>query len=238
MADVIPRISGIVRYQVYEGNRLDPAIADSWGSEGVHWRVYDWNYVNQYLQKGMKSNCKYFELHWSTISPFDNLFNEHMLDLISQFWIHYAKEGAPVRATMWYKGTHHILGIPTVWEYTIFLEYHESPAIELPAIVAIFVAIIGIGLVMKWLGFDAGSVNALAAAPFSGMVWVFILGTAFLVALSYYQQHAGFKAPVRPAVPKTPSITPTAPLEYVGTAERVAKGAVPAVSTTATRRRR
>ena len=219
---VVPRISGTVRYEVYEGNRLDPAISDSWGSEGTHWHVFDWGYVNQYLQKGLTSNCKYLELHVSVPSPFDNLMNENLLRAIAGSWDSICQEGAPVRATMWYKGTHHILGIPTLWQYVIFLEYHESPLIQIAVIVELLAMVFAVVIGMKMLGFDAGSVNKLVAAPFTGTTYVFIIGIGFLVALAYFQDRMKMKAPVRVTAPKLPQVAPT--YGPVGTVSRAATG--------------
>lgn len=226
MAD-IPQIPGIVSYATYD-HELDPAIAASWNAEGSHWRVWDWDFISRYLQvdsPGGNGNAKWFELHVDVPPPADNLMNETMLDHISDAW-DMLGEGAPVRATMWYKASR-IGPVPYMWHYVIFLEYHESPQIAIGALITLFVTILGIVVGLKMLGFNAGSVSQLVAAPFSGAVLVFMLGTAFLVALAYFQQQMSIRAPVRPTPPRIPQVAPTAPLEIAERTERVARGAVP-----------
>jgi len=44
------------------------------------------------------------------------------------------------------------------------------------------------------------------ASPFTGTTFVFVLGIGFLVALAYYQQHAGIKRPVTPIAPRIPQV--------------------------------
>jgi hypothetical protein len=224
---VVPRISGIVRYEVYEGTRLDPAIAVSWGAEGSHWRVWDWNYVNQRLQKGVSSNAKYLELHLSVPPPFDNMMNEHMLDMIAWSWSNIIREGAPVRATMWYKANRWgPLNTPVLWHYLIFLEYHESPMIPIAAVIELLAMVFAVVIGLKMLGFDAGSVNKLVSAPFTGTTFVFILGIGFLVALAYFQERVKIPASrqVRVTAPKMPQVAPSVPLEMASGATRVARG--------------
>jgi hypothetical protein len=96
----------------------------------------------------------------------------------------------------------------------------------MPIVVQILLAVASIIVGAKFLGYDSGSVNKLAkdvaSAPFSGTTWVFITGSLFLVALSYFQQHANFKSPVRPTPPRIPQPSASAPLDMTRGAEGVA----------------
>jgi hypothetical protein len=118
--------------------------------------------------------------------------------------------GRAIRATMWWKG-----GFP-LFEYTIFLEYDDGsgigsvtppediyqivspvgvapilpgviPVVTTGAIVALAVLIFGIIIGLKVMGFDSGSVTALAQSPFTGMTGVFVIGIAFILVLSWVQ---------------------------------------------------
>lgn len=193
------RIAHITRYATYD-TRLDPAIPVSWGAEGVHWRVWDWPTIDQYYQKGrtIPANHKYIELHLSVPSPADRLMTTFILDRIKDTWGIVVREGAPIRATLWWKGS-----IP-MFQYVLFLEYHESPLIPIAAVAELLALVLAIVIGLKFLGFDAGTTQGLVSAPFTGMMWVFILGIGFIVVLSWVQPRlvGVVRPPEVPGVPK------------------------------------
>jgi hypothetical protein len=130
MAVNVPHLNGRVRYTSYDGFRLDPDVMD-WGEEGSHWVIWDWGYINTYLQAGnntpIPSNFKYCEFRLDVPPPADNLMNEGLLNRIKELWGAMGR-GAPIRATMWYKASRKCLigmCVPTMWHYIIFLEYTD-----------------------------------------------------------------------------------------------------------------
>lgn len=206
-----PRIAHITRYATYD-TRLDPAIPVSWGAEGVHWRVWDWPTIDQYYQKGktIPANHKYIELHLSVPSPADRLMTTFILDRLRDTWGVVVREGAPIRATLWWKGSF------PLFRYVLFIEYHESPLIPI-AVVAEWVALVlAVVIGLKFLGFDAGTTQGLVQAPFTGMAWVFIIGIGFIAVLAWAMPRMGGEGVMPrvsatakpPSVPYMPQITP------------------------------
>lgn len=200
----------------------EPCVCAPDGWEEYHSYVWPefWNY---------EGHLSWAIYSWATLPPDDRLITEsNVRALIEYVFNNFFHEGAPVRMCFMNRADR-VAGIPVLWHYDLYLEWHSSPGFLAPAAVleaflSVALIVIGITIAMKMGGNGViDKVGDKIVVPaISGIALIFILGIGFVVALSYLAP--GVRATARP--PKVPG----AGLLPVG---EVSVGPVPA-----TRRRR
>lgn len=145
---------------------------------------------------------KWVEFSFEVVPPFDRLITaESIRGWIGATFIEQIREGGALRMCFANKATR-VAGVPVLWHYAIYLEYHESPNITVGAILEGFAAVvllaIGVTLTFKLLG--EGTLEKIGdeviKPAVQGIALIFILGIGFVVALSYLLP--GVEARARP----------------------------------------
>lgn len=165
--------------------------------EGYHfnrWPIYDQLYQQD-------TNYKWMEWTFSVLPPGDIVVNKTSMNFLAGDIFSRLAEGGPVQYACYYRANR-VAGVPWKWDYYFHLEYHESPAIQIAAILetvmVILALLVGLAITVKLIG--AGDIKDIVQAPFMGMAAVFILGIGFVVAMSWLEPR--FRAQM--SMPKVP----------------------------------
>lgn len=148
---------------------------------------------------------------------------------LEQVFFEYLHEGQPLRMCFMNKADR-VAGIPVWWNYQVYVEFHESPLIQITAVMGalgLVLAIVVAGAVTLRL-INSGVIEKIGGniivPSIVGLGMVFILGIGFIFVLANYMP--GLRATVQP--PEVPGMRRVTPVTEVSV------GAAP----TAARRRR
>lgn len=126
------------------------APANSW--EGYHfhrWGNVYWPYWNS------GQPWKWVEFSFWLPSPLDNFITGTFTRFFVEDVFTRVQEGGPVQAAIFYKA-HRVAGIPYKWDYFCHIEYHESPALPIVAIIggviAVLFAVLGVNIAINLIG--------------------------------------------------------------------------------------
>jgi len=142
------------------------------------------------------------EVNFKVVPPFDALVTSGNVRMILEnLFFDRIREGAPLRMCFMNRADR-TFGVPYLWHYNLYLEYHESPAIPVAIALEGFFALIALfGIIIATYALiNSGVIEKIGdniiVPAVTGIALVFILGIGFVVALSYFAP--GVRATARP----------------------------------------
>jgi len=169
------------------------------GWEEYHSYVWDefWNYSGRIV---------WMEMDFWAYPPYDKLITADTVQwVLENLFFEHIKEGAPLRMCFMNKAKR-VAGVPWEWDYKLYVEYHESPAV--PVAIALegffgLLALLGIIIVAYQLirsGVIEKIGNSIITPAITGTALMFILGIGFIFVLANYMP--GIRATAKP--PRVP----------------------------------
>lgn len=168
------------------------------------WEEYHSHVWNEFWNHNGK--IVWMEFSFDVLPPFDHYVTlSNMRMVIEDLFFEHLHEGAPLRMCFMNKAKR-VAGIPVLWQYKIYLEYHESPAVPVAIALEGFFGLIAL-LGVAWITYkliNSGVIEKIGdhiiTPAIMGTAMIFILGIGFIFVLSYLQP--GLRATARP--PKVP----------------------------------
>lgn len=176
-----------------------PCVCAPEGWEEYHSHVWPefWSY---------EGKIKWLECSFEIVPPADRLVTaSNMQWVLEQVFFEHLHEGAPLRMCFMNRADR-VLGIPVLWHYKLYVEFHESPLIQISAVMGalgmVMLVLVGGYVTLKLL--NSGVIEKIGSniivPSIVGLGMVFILGIGFIFVLANYMP--GVRATARP--PKIP----------------------------------
>jgi hypothetical protein len=142
------------------------------------------------------------EMDFWALPPNDKLITASTVQwVLENLFFEHIKEGAPLRMCFMNKAKR-VAGIPVEWDYKLYVEYHESPAV--PVAIALegffgLLALLGI-IIVAYALIKSGVIekigNSIITPAITGTALIFILGIGFIFVLANYMP--GIRATAKP----------------------------------------